>query len=98
MAKFRYNETEDFPIYFNESAYWYIIIKGGEGKPNLLQFSNSKGQSKKLVEYLKSKFDESTDIVLGSWTGKWSTDLFVLDPTLMIKKIEKELKKGDRNE
>lgn len=92
MGKFRYNETEDFPIYFNDSAFWYIIIKGGEGKPILLEFSNSKGNSKNLVEYLKSDFNESTDIFLGSWTGKWSTDLFVLDPTLMIKKIQKELK------
>lgn len=93
MGKFRENETDEFPISFNISAYWYIIIKGTKNKPELIQYSNSKEQSRKLVEHLETNFRKTKDILLGSWTGKWITDLFILDPKVMIKRI-KEILEG----
>ena len=85
-----YEKTDEFPVYFNNAGIWYILLKGGK-KPNMQHYTSSKTNTKTLLHHLKMKFNSETDILLGSWHGNRRTDLFVLEPKIIIKKFEEAL-------
>jgi len=81
---FRYNETDVFPFELRSPGVWYAILRIDPIHKGIvmLDFTSSKSQKKMLTTTLLKD-----DILIGVWTGRWSTDLFILDKTIALKKL-----------
>ena len=90
-TRVQYGRTGEFPIVFNDSALWYLVIHTDKGKAEERDFSNSKTDSKNLIYFLENDFDSRTDKLYGIWNGKFRTSLFVLEPHVIIEKIKEKL-------
>jgi hypothetical protein len=94
MSKFRFDETENFPVERTDRKVWYAIIgydqECGFSKTS---FASSKSGKLSLITMISelSKHKRKFTVV-GIWQGDWSTDLFVLDEIKIVKMLRKEIK------
>lgn len=86
---FRNNETDQFPVDRTDREIWYAIIVSND-ELSRYEFTSSKSGKKNFVETINKLLGENQKIlVLGIWKGQWKTDLFVLDPKIIVDKINK---------
>jgi hypothetical protein len=83
-------ETESFPIDSTQRTVWFGII---EYDPETKLFSethftssNTGRKDLTAMILLLTEADRKFEVV-GIWQGQWKTDVFVLDPAILIKRI-----------
>lgn len=76
---FRVGGEKDFPWSSTGKIVWYALftVEGSEIKR--YGFTSAKQQKKQLLLALESIRDDKKAILLGIWTGSYSTHLFILD-------------------
>ena len=89
---FRENETEQFPFLCTDRTIWYGIILNDSGF-HRSSFTSSKSGKKTLSEEIETLQSKGVSFLLiGIWQGQWKTDIFVLDPTIAIPKLQEASK------
>ena len=85
---FEENREDDFPWEEQDRIVWYALLLVESGKIIKYGFTPSKSSKRNLIEALKSIEQEDEYLLLGVWTGKYFTSLFILDKDIAIKKLE----------
>jgi len=85
---YRHDDKASFPWASTGSSVWYTLITIENGKIQKYGFTSGKMQKFNLLQAL-SKADECDDVLLlGIWTEKYRTDLFVLDLEIAKAKLK----------
>ena len=66
-------KEHEFPFWITDRSVWYTVVSCGNAVSG---FTSSKSSKRDLSEYLKLHNDV---LLIGVWTGKYYTSLFVLD-------------------
>jgi hypothetical protein len=78
---FRTGEESHFPWDRETKEIWYAVLYEGR----YTGFKSTNNEKKSLIRYLKMAIAAGVKpLVIGIWHGKWSTHLFVLDPSKTI--------------
>jgi hypothetical protein len=84
---FREGETDSFPFDRTDNGIWYFTVKSDEITPYKSTMTDQKDLVIELNKMLRSgrKFQ-----LFGVWHGQYKTDIFVLDPATVRKRLEDE--------
>jgi len=85
---FRENEEDNFPWENTSRVVWYALLVKEEGKIEKYGFTSAKGQKYNLCCALKEIENRDEAMLIGVWTGKHTTNLFVFDIEKAIEKLE----------
>jgi len=66
---------------------WYSLLVVENSKIEKYGFTAAKGQKRQLLLALEAIENKEEAMLLGIWTGNYSTNLFVLDIDIAIKKL-----------
>ena len=90
---FRIKEEEHFPWDATDKKVWYAIFVVDGGKISREGYTPAKTNKISLADRLEALISEKTEhVLIGVWTGTYSTHLFVLDSKIAIKKLRKATK------
>lgn len=83
---FREGEEQTFPWKSTDKSIWYALLVVEDGHIQRYGFTASKSSKAALLMALErsAKLDV---LLLGVWTGNYSTHLFVLKPSIAIEKL-----------
>jgi hypothetical protein len=87
---FRRGETESFPVDSTQRSVWYGIIEYDPGACRFQEttFTASKSGKKDLVAMIRLLTGADRKfVIVGVWQGQWKTDVFVLEPAILIKRM-----------
>jgi dipeptidyl aminopeptidase/acylaminoacyl peptidase len=84
---FRENAEEDFPWNSTDKSVWYSLLVVEDGRIQRYGFTSSKSNKAGLRNALETLTNEEA-LLLGVWTGQYSTHLFVLNIQTAIKKLK----------
>lgn len=80
-------ETEQFDI--ESSKNWYVILTIENGIILEKEFNGSKREKGELIDYLEKLIEKNIYFrMYGIWNGRYNTDLFVLEPSILIKRLK----------
>jgi hypothetical protein len=86
-------DLKNFPFDRNGGKVWYLLVEDC-GLSGFYEdcFTSSSSGRRKLVEKVKSCLAaDKTFKVYGVWQGEWRTDLFILPPEIILKKIQENI-------
>lgn len=86
---FREEEEENFPWEQTSKEVWYALLVLEDNKIERYGFTAAKGQKNNLCQALKKIKGNNEAMLLGVWTGSYSTHLFTLNIEKAIDKLEK---------
>ena len=90
---FRYNETKEFPTDRTDREIWYGMIRDINGKYETTEFTSSKSSKEQLIVWIEQlKDSKERYLLIGIWKGNYKTDLFILDPDALLKKLKMSIK------
>lgn len=84
---FREGAEEEFPWEQTDKSVWYSLLVVEEGRIERYGFTASKSSKANLRCALEKAIAEEA-LLLGVWTGQYSTHLFVLNISTAIKKLQ----------
>ena len=84
---FREGEEDNFPWSITSRAVWYSLLTVEEGQIQRYGFTSSKSSKATLCSALQQLDQADEPMLLGIWTGEYSTHLFVLDIQKAICKL-----------
>lgn len=83
-------DCNDFPWHSTDRSVWYALLAVENGEIDRCAFSSSAASKKALCDTLRSLAVEDEMLLLGVWTGRYSTNLFVIDRALALEHLEGE--------
>jgi hypothetical protein len=92
MSQFREGETDHFPVERTDKKIWYVIIQHDILFPRNAYFSSGTGKKEFLSKIRELRTAGKLYLLLGIWQGEWSTDIFVLDEDIIVKRLGMVLK------
>jgi hypothetical protein len=94
MSKFRLGESDQFPVDRKDNGVWYgiIILKSSHEDVTVggltVSFTSSGSGKRELVDMISElKLKGISYLLLGIWQGQYSTDIFVLDEKIIVRRI-----------
>ena len=85
---FRMKEEEQFPWDATDRKVWYAIFVVDGGKISREGYTAAKTNKISLAARLEILLSEKTEhVLIGVWSGNYSTHLFVLNSRIAIKKL-----------
>ena len=95
MSTFREGETNQFPVDRKDKGVWYGIIAtksspSGSVQIEITRFgftSSVSGKREFLDKINELKTHGISYLLLGIWQGQYSTDIFVLDEKIIVKRL-----------
>lgn len=85
---YRYNDEASFPWASTDRSVWYTLITIENSKIQKYGFTSGKMQKFNLLQALLKADDCNDVLLLGIWTGKYRTDLFVLELDIAMSKLK----------
>jgi len=82
----------DFPWDCIDTSVWYAFLVVENGKIARYGFTSSRSSKEQLCNALKSVSINDEVLLLGVWTGKYSTHLFVIDPAVALEQLRHQTK------
>lgn len=85
QGKIRKNETEKVPF---EKPIWFVFLTYNNGLLNeeIFQYNEVRAMLNRLEK------QPNPIKIYAIWTGNWNTDLFEMDYSIFVKRIENEIK------
>lgn len=83
---FRHEAEEEFP-WSQTRGVWYSLLVCENAKIEKYGFTSSKPQKENLKLALEEIGHNDDAVLMGVWTGKYKTHLFILDIEIAIKKL-----------
>jgi hypothetical protein len=84
---FRVGEEDAFPWACTDRSVWYALLVIEAGRIQRYGFTSSKSNKAGLCSALEQLTKEDEAMLLGVWTGQYSTHLFVLDIPKALRKL-----------
>jgi hypothetical protein len=96
MSKFREGETSQFPVDRKDNGIWYGIIamqasntSDASIENHRFGFTSSGTGKREFIDKINElKTHGISYLLLGIWQGQYSTDIFVLDERIIVKRIK----------
>lgn len=85
---FRHEKENEFPWDTRHKTVWYALLVIENNRIEKYGFTSSCSQTACLCQALKEIENKSQAMLLGIWTGKYSTHLFVLDIDKAIEQLQ----------
>ena len=85
---FREGAEDEFPWGRTDKSVWYAILTVEDGRIERYGFTSSKSNKAGLCSALQQLTEQDEALLLGVWTGQYSTHLFVLDIPKAICKLK----------
>ena len=90
---FRIKEEDQFPWDMTERKVWYAVFVVEGEKITRLGYTAARTNKINLADRLEILIQEKTEhVLIGVWSGNYSTHLFVLDSKIAIKKLRRATK------
>lgn len=80
-------DCSEFPWHSTDRSVWYALLVVEDGEIVRYGFTSSKSSKQALCDALESLAAEDEALLLGIWTGQWSTHLFVLEPATALEHL-----------
>jgi len=94
MSTFREGETKQFPVDRKDKGVWYGIIatKSSLGCVQIeitrFGFTSSGSGKREFIDKINELKEQGISyLLLGIWQGQYSTDIFVLDEKIIVKRL-----------
>ena len=81
-------DCNDFPWHSTDRSVWYALLVVEDGEIIRCGFTSSKPNKAALCDALRSLTAEDEVLLLGIWTGQYSTHLFVVEPAMALECLE----------
>ena len=88
---FKTDRETEFPWSSTDRSIWFALFVVEDREICWYGFTPSKSSKHNLIKALKALTSQDKAILIGIWTGKYRTDLFVLDIEKSIIELEKVL-------
>jgi hypothetical protein len=85
---FREGAENEFPWASTDRNVWYSLLTVEDGRIARYGFTSSRSNKSGLCSALQQLDERDEAILLGIWTGQYSTHLFVLDIPKAINKLK----------
>lgn len=84
---YREGAEQEFPWDRTDKGVWYALLVVEDGRIQRYGFTSAKGSKASLCGVLE-KLGGDDAVLLGVWTGEYSTHLFVLDTAIAMEKLK----------
>jgi hypothetical protein len=80
-------DCDDFPFHSTDRSVWYALFVVENGEITRYGFTSSKTNKESLCEAIASLTPDDEAMLLGVWTGQYSTHLFVIEPSVALEHL-----------
>lgn len=87
-------DCDEFPWHSTDRSVWYALLIVENGRIVRYGFTSSKSNKEGLCDALESLMAEDEALLLGVWTGRYSTHLFVIEPGVALEHLRGKKKQA----